>query len=188
MYPPFRASWQTVIRPSTSFPLPPLKFRTAGFPQYRLQTRLTPRPPSPACPRRLIGRHCRYLRPRRLIRNRTCVQAAPRTSDHDRESSGPWLPSPVVLSGRLVAYYGHICASGGHPTAYGLFRQAAGPTRQPQRVPNLLCQSVHPMPSPVLRWSPRLLSTMPSSRVLPSPSLHGLGHHMPHDSESRGSA
>src|SRR6266542_2994599 len=34
MYRPFRASWQTVIRPFTSFPLPPLKFRTVGFPQY----------------------------------------------------------------------------------------------------------------------------------------------------------
>ncbi len=93
MYRPFRASWQTVIKPSTSFPLPPLKFRTVGFPQYRLQTRLTPRPPSRACYRPLIGRHCRYLRPRRLFRSRTCVQAAPRTSDHDRGSSGPWLPN-----------------------------------------------------------------------------------------------
>ena len=43
-------------------------------------------------PRWIIGRHCRYLRPRRLIRSRACAQAAPRTSDHDRESSGPWLP------------------------------------------------------------------------------------------------
>ena len=51
-----------------------------------------PRPPSPARPRGLIGRHCRYLRLRRLIRSRACAQAAPRTSDHDRESSGPWLP------------------------------------------------------------------------------------------------
>ena len=34
MYQPFRASWQTVIRPCTPFPPPPLRFRTAGFPQY----------------------------------------------------------------------------------------------------------------------------------------------------------
>ncbi len=91
MYLPFRASWQTVIRPSTSFPPPPLKFRTAGFPSVRLQTRFTPRPPSPAVARRLIGRHCRYLRPRRLSRNGSCDQSAPAISDHDRESSGPWL-------------------------------------------------------------------------------------------------
>jgi hypothetical protein len=31
---PFRASWQRAIRPFTPFPPPPLKFRTAGFPQY----------------------------------------------------------------------------------------------------------------------------------------------------------
>src|SRR6266853_5622319 len=34
MYPPFRASWQKVIKPCISFPLLPLKFRTVGFPQY----------------------------------------------------------------------------------------------------------------------------------------------------------
>jgi len=70
----------------------PSKIPYGGFSPVRLQTRLRPRPPSPAPPRWLIGRHCRYLRPRRLIRSRACAQAAPRTSDHDRESSGPWLP------------------------------------------------------------------------------------------------
>ena len=70
----------------------PSKIPYGGFTPVRLQTHLTPRPPSPALPRRLIGRHCRYLRPRRLFRSRTCVQAAPRASDHDRGSSGPWLP------------------------------------------------------------------------------------------------
>src|SRR5277367_1266441 len=34
MYPPFRASWQMAVGPCMAFPLPPLKFRTAGFPQY----------------------------------------------------------------------------------------------------------------------------------------------------------
>ena len=71
----------------------PLKFRTVGFPQYRLQTRLTPRPPSRVRCRPLIGRHCRYLRPRRFVRNRSDDQSAPRASDHDRGSSGPWLPN-----------------------------------------------------------------------------------------------
>ncbi len=71
----------------------PSKIPYGGFSPVRLQTRLTPRPPSRACYRPLIGRHCRYLRPRRLFRSRTCVQAAPRTSDHDRGSSGPWLPN-----------------------------------------------------------------------------------------------
>ena len=42
--------------------------------------------------RSLIGRHCRYLVSRRFVRGGSCDQSAPRTSDHDRESSGPWLP------------------------------------------------------------------------------------------------
>src|SRR5712691_1906649 len=70
----------------------PSKIPYGGFSPVRLQTRLTPRPPSRVCPQPLIGRHCRYLRPRRFIRSRSCDQSAPGTSDHDRESSGPWLP------------------------------------------------------------------------------------------------
>jgi len=70
----------------------PSKIPYGGFSPVRLQTRLTPRPPSRACPRPLIGRHCRYLVSRRFARSRSCDQAAPRTSDHDRGSSGPWLP------------------------------------------------------------------------------------------------
>ena len=70
----------------------PSKIPYGGFSPVRLQTRLTPRPPSPAFPRPLIGRHCRYLVSRRFVRSRSCDQAAPRTADHDRESSGPWLP------------------------------------------------------------------------------------------------
>ena len=70
----------------------PSKIPYGGFSPVRLQTRFTPRPPSPTRPRRLIGRHCRYLRSRRFVRSRARAQAAPGTSDHDRESSGPWLP------------------------------------------------------------------------------------------------
>ena len=71
----------------------PSKIPYGGFSPVRLQTRLTPRPPSRAHPRPLIGRHCRYLGSGRFVRSGSCDQAAPRTSDHDRESSGPWLPS-----------------------------------------------------------------------------------------------
>jgi hypothetical protein len=95
-------------------------------------------------------------------------------------------PRPFVLSGQILAYNGHIRASSGHPTAYGLFRQAAGPTRQPPRVPILPRQSLFPMPPSVLRWSPRRRTTLPSSRVLPSPHSHGHGDHKPHQSGSSG--
>ena len=70
----------------------PSKIPYGGFSPLRLQTRLTPRPPSQSYPRLLIGRHCRYLRRQRFIRGWSCDQAVPATSDHDRESSGPWLP------------------------------------------------------------------------------------------------
>ena len=71
----------------------PSKIPYGGFSPVRLQTRFKPRPPSQTHPRLLIGRHCRYLGSRRCIRSRTCVQAAPGTSDHDHESNGPWLPN-----------------------------------------------------------------------------------------------
>ena len=77
----------------------PSKIPYGGFSPVRLQTRLTPRPPSRACPHPLIGRHCRYLRPRRFVRSGSCDQPAPKTSDHNRESSGPWLPVRLYCPG-----------------------------------------------------------------------------------------
>jgi len=52
--------------------------------------------------------------------------------------------------------------------------------RQPQRVPNLLCPSVLPMPPPLLGWSPRLHPTMSGSRMPPSPLSDRLGNHKSH--------
>jgi len=80
----------------------PSKIPYGGFSPVRLQTRLTPRPPSRAHPRPLIDRHCRYLRPRRFVRSGSCDQPAPRVSDHDRESSGPWLPTRLYCPGRSL--------------------------------------------------------------------------------------
>ena len=109
----------------------PSKIPYGGFSPVRLQTRLSPRPPSRACHRPLIGRHCRYLVSRRLIRSRTCVQAAPRTSDHNHESSGPWLPNrlycpvgssltmttsaPLSATWRLMDYSARLRVQPAHP-------------------------------------------------------------------------
>jgi len=98
----------------------PSKIPYGGFSPVRLQTRLTPRPASRAFRRPLTGRHCRYLVSRRFIRSGSCDQAAPRTSDHDCGSSGPWLPirfycpvgsslttatsAPLHASRRLMVY------------------------------------------------------------------------------------
>ena len=138
----------------------PSKIPYGGFSPVRLQTHLTQRLPSRRHQRPLIGRHCRYLVSRRLVRSRSCDQAAPRTSDHDRGSSGPWLPvrlycpvgssltmataAPLSATRRLMVYSAGLRV---HPANH-------------QRVPNLLCQSFHPMPSPVLRWFQQLLSTL----------------------------
>src|SRR2546425_1706303 len=141
----------------------PSKSPYGGFAPVRLLTRFRQRPPSRTCHRPLIGRHCRYLVSRRLIRNRTCVQAAPRTSDHDHGSSGPWLPVWLycpVGSSLTMATSAPLSAT--QRLMYYSVRLRK-PVRQPQRVPNLLCQSIHPVPSPVLRWLPRVHSTMSSS-------------------------
>jgi hypothetical protein len=98
----------------------PSKIPYGGFSPVRLQTRATPRPPSQASQRLLIGRHGSYLHPQRWFRNRTDVQAAPRISDQNCGSSGPWLPSrlycptgssltmttsaPLWATGRLMDY------------------------------------------------------------------------------------
>ncbi len=71
----------------------PSKIPYGGFSPVRLQTRFSPRPPSRASHRQLIGRHGLSLCPRRWFRSRTRVQAAPRTSDPDHGSNGPWLPN-----------------------------------------------------------------------------------------------
>jgi hypothetical protein len=71
----------------------PSKIPYGGFSPVRLQTRFKPRPSSWASHRQLIGRHCLYLRSRHWFRSRTRVQAAPRTSDPDHGSNGPWLPN-----------------------------------------------------------------------------------------------
>jgi hypothetical protein len=71
----------------------PSKIPYGGFSLGTASNPLPPRPPSPTILGRLIGRHRSYLHLRRLIRSRTCVQAAPKISDPNRGSSGPWLPS-----------------------------------------------------------------------------------------------
>jgi hypothetical protein len=74
---------------SISFPLPPLKFRTAGFPQYGFK--------------RAVSRALRHLfsgfdtttveisSERVLFRSRTFAQAARTASDTTHPPSGPWL-------------------------------------------------------------------------------------------------
>jgi hypothetical protein len=86
-------------------------------------------------------------------------------------------PRPVLLSGQIIAYYGHICASVDRLPAYELFRQAASLCPPATEGPQFTLLVLLTMPLPVLRWLQRLHLTMPSPLVLPSPLYHRLGNH-----------
>ena len=164
----------------------PSKIPYGGFSPIRLQTRLTPRPPSPACPRQLIGRHCRYLRPRRFVRGGSCDQSAPRTSDHDRESSGPWLPvrlycpvgssltmatsAPLWATPRIMDY------------SVGLRDQPASPRGSPI----YSASPFTPCRRPYSGGPSKLHTTNASSLVVPSPHPYWLGGHSSHPSGTGG--
>jgi hypothetical protein len=155
----------------------PSKIPYGGFSPVRLQTRLTPRPPSQAFPRLLIGRHCRYLGSRRFVRSRSCDQAAPKTSDLDRESSGPWLPDRLYC-----------------PTGSSLTMATSAPRSATRRLMDysarLRDQPASRRGSPIYSASPFAPCRRPYSGGFhkclrqcfpcgyqPSPSLHRLGNH-----------
>jgi hypothetical protein len=135
---PFRASWQMAIRPFTPFPPPPLKFRTAGFPQYGFK-RAFEASPSPTLPARTYKRlhsssgvHPHFVRLFGLASHPNVLN-----TDSDALVQWPLAPQPVIVSGQIIAYYDHI-------------RDAAAPTRLmdyslavlgPPRFPNLICLS-----------------------------------------------
>jgi hypothetical protein len=137
MYQSFRTSWQMVIRPSTSFPLPPLKFRTAGFPQYGFK-------PVPAAATFASCTRLAYRPSLSAGRLPACFPAVS-GAGVSVPSTGPVaLGSPsgyIVRSAqRLLWPHLRLC---GHPSVYDLCHRVAGRPAQPQRVPNLLCQSFH---------------------------------------------
>ncbi len=81
----------------------------------------------------------------------------------------PLAHHPVVLSGRVVAYYGLICASRSLLPLYGLCSRPAPCDllwAGSERVPNLLCVSVPAVPSSVPRWIVRLLLAASSPHTL----------------------
>src|SRR6266550_746410 len=156
----------------------PSKIPYGGFSPVRLQTRLTPQPPSHMQKHRLIGRYCRYLVSRRFVHSRSCDQLAPRTSDHDRGSSGPWLPDRLYC-----------------PARSSLTMATSAPLTATRRLMDysvkLRNQSAGRRGSPIYSASPFTPCRRPYSdgshecaqRCLlrgrwPSPSLHWLGNHI----------
>ena len=156
----------------------PSKIPYGGFSPVRLQTRFRQRPPSRACQRSLIGRHCWYLVTRSFVRSWSCDQAAPRTSDRDRRSSGPWLPSRLYC-----------------PAGSSLTMATSAPLTAAQRIMDYSARLRDRLASlrgsPICSASPYSPCRRPYSggshqctqRCLPrghwpSPSLHWLGNHM----------
>ena len=141
MCPPFRAAWQMVTRPCITFPLPSLKFRTAGFPQYGFKPN---RPvatfvsgPRPAAYRRPAGPSFCPCSPCGQSAVTGSVRGVCRTSSVQR----PFARRRVILSRQLKRYYGLIRASGVRPPAYC---SSSGGRLGRQRVPTFICLSLVP--------------------------------------------
>ena len=135
MYLPFRASWQTVIRPSTSFPPPPLRFRTAGFPQYGSKRAVSS---DLRCTGNLYAATVEFSSVSVLFRSRTCVRRHSRLlTPHTR---------PVALgsaSGYSVRQPHRLLWP--HPSFYAaplvLCFMSSGP-HATQKVPTFIWQSL----------------------------------------------
>ena len=106
-----------------TFPSPPLKFRTTGFPQYGFKL---------DCSATIFARPL----PAAIL------YAANRPPPHpcgpfgqefgaisqDVPVQRPFASQPVMLSGRVLRYYGLICASPGFPPIYALDGGPCPPT------------------------------------------------------------
>ena len=98
-----------------TFPSPPLKFRTAGFPQYGFKLDCSATifvHPIPAATLYAANRPPPHP-------CGPCGQACGAISQ-DVPVQRPFALPPVVLSGRILRYYDLICASPGFPPIYAL--------------------------------------------------------------------
>ena len=130
-----------------TFPSPPLKFRTTGFPQYGFKL-----DSSATTFDHPFGRAA-YTWPSAL--HRTPVALAGMCAgaiSQDVPVQRPFALRPVLLSGQIQRYYGLICASPRFPPIYvlddGPFHRSC---RVPERIPNLICLSVLIVPPSVPR-------------------------------------
>ena len=153
----------------------PSKIPYGGFSPVRLQTGLQPLRSSPTG-RRLSDRPTCTRAPASLYAAvRPPLDPCGPCGQYDGAFSQdvpvqrPLARQPVLLSGRVIAYYGLICASRSLPPLYGLCSRPspygllwAGF----ERVPNLLCLSLPFVPSSVPRRTERLLLAVTSPPTL----------------------
>jgi hypothetical protein len=161
---------RTGLRMMPTFPSPPLKFRTAGFPQYGFKASMSDRAfvqvhsLKPAPDIRLLSRSlllpfARFHLRRspgsvsKTIRASTCRCSGGLSS----LPQGFLAPVRVVLSQTILAYYSPMRQSRRHAAtsrfcAYTQRLRCAGAPRRPAR-PSLLLLPCFPcMPSTLLRW------------------------------------
>jgi len=174
---------RTGLRMMPTFPSPPLKFRTAGFPQYGfkasmsdrafLQVRvLKPAPGMQSLPHSLLPPFAR-LHPNespgsvsKTVEASTCRCSGGLPS----LPQGSLAPVRVVLSRSIIAYYNPMRQSRRHAAtsrlcAYTQRLRCAGAPRRPAR-PSLLSLPCFPcMPSTLPRW--RIVPSRCTRTMLP---------------------
>jgi len=143
---PFGRRGKMAIRPFTPFPPPPLKFRTAGFPQYGFKQAVSPALHSLAMA--LTG-------PQWLFRRRTfCSVVGPasggiRASVATHLPSGPWLRRGFIVRWPLRLLWPHPSFCPSPPVSFFM------PTApQLTEVPQFTPPRLDSVPSPLLRWLP----------------------------------
>ena len=156
------------------------KIPYGGFSPVRLQTGIQPQPSLVGCGLSARPTFTRslatYMRLKSLTQNRTFnlrsrakAQAGLSSLSKDNPVQRPLAPRGVMLSRRVIAYYGLIRNSQPLPSTYELYDGSlpyglvwAGI----ERLPNLLRMSLPSVPSSVPRRARRLPLTVPSPSVL----------------------
>jgi hypothetical protein len=190
---PVQPGLGTRTRVTLVFLLPPLKFRTAGFPQYGFKRDFC-RDLHPV--RRGLSARPAYPRagsPYTRLKSRPPVPMALAgmyvgTRSQDAPVHRPLARQRVLLSHRVVAYYGLIRASRPHPPVYVLDGGSSpfGPVRAGnERFPNLLCLSVFSVPPSLPRQTGRLPLAITSSPTLAFPQFAQGRHLLCHALRSR---
>src|SRR4030066_1329567 len=158
----------------------PSKIPDVGFSPVRLQTGIQPQPSliryRSSARLTSTSTSATYMRPKPFgtdrgnnLRNRAFAQADLPSSPKCHPVQRPLARQRVMLSSRVIAYYGLIRNSRPLPPIYGLYDGSLpyGPLGAGiERLPNLLRLSLPTVPSSVPRWTGRLPSAIPSPSVL----------------------
>jgi len=165
-----------VTRPCITFPPAPLKFRTAGFPQYGFKPALGSHLRRRANARRLIDGQS-PARPRTLVSPQGEITARTRrgiASPQNCPVQRPLARQRVILSRRVDAYYGLIRGSRPLPTTYYSSSSGLCLAAKAWRFPALICLSFCPcrLPYPGGSGGDRCFKSRPWQ---PSPIREGLG-------------